>query len=49
MNDEEFARAGGNRSATHVDFMIGSDDVTVTGLSAGGERTPVLARGAWQV
>jgi aminopeptidase len=38
-----------NDSQIHVDFMIGSDDVTVTGLSAGGERTPVLARGAWQV
>ena len=24
MSDEEFERAGGNRSATHVDFMIGS-------------------------
>jgi aminopeptidase len=38
-----------NDSQIHVDFMIGSDDVTVTGLSAGGERTPVLAHGAWQV
>jgi aminopeptidase len=38
-----------NRSQIHVDFMIGSDDVTVTGLGAGGERTPVLARGAWRL
>jgi aminopeptidase len=38
-----------NESQIHVDFMIGSDDVTVTGVSAEGARTPVLARGAWQL
>ena len=24
MSDDEFLQAGGNRSAVHVDFMIGS-------------------------
>jgi aminopeptidase len=38
-----------NTSAIHIDFMIGSDDVTVTGLAADGSRTPVLRRGAWQL
>ncbi len=38
-----------NRSAIHVDFMIGGDDVDVTGLTAGGERVPVLRGGAWQL
>ena len=38
-----------NQSQIHVDFMIGSDDVSVTGLGAAGERDPVLVRGAWQV
>jgi aminopeptidase len=38
-----------NRSQIHVDFMIGSPDVDVTGLTAAGERVPVLRGGAWQI
>jgi aminopeptidase len=38
-----------NRSQIHVDFMIGSPDVTVTGLTAAGERVPVLERGDWRI
>ncbi len=38
-----------NRSQIHVDFMIGSPQVDVTGLTAGGERVPVLRGGAWQI
>jgi aminopeptidase len=33
----------------HVDFMIGSDDVAVTGLRADGAEVPVLRGGSWQV
>jgi len=38
-----------NRSAIHVDFMIGSDEVDVTGLTGSGERVPVLRGGAWRL
>jgi aminopeptidase len=38
-----------NRSAIHVDFMIGSDDVTVTGLTKDGTEVPVLVNGSWQL
>jgi aminopeptidase len=38
-----------NRSAVHVDFMIGAPDVDVTGVTAGGDDVPVLRRGEWQV
>jgi aminopeptidase len=38
-----------NRSQIHIDFMIGSPQVDVTGVTAGGERVPVLRGGAWQV
>ncbi|MFN8174406.1 MAG: aminopeptidase [Solirubrobacteraceae bacterium] len=38
-----------NRSAIHVDFMIGSNEVDVTGLTDSGERVPVLRGGAWQL
>ncbi len=32
MSDDEFERAGGNRSATHVDFMIGSSELDIDGV-----------------
>ncbi|MDX6486063.1 MAG: aminopeptidase, partial [Gaiellaceae bacterium] len=38
-----------NRSEIHIDFMIGSPDVDVTGVTAGGKRVPVLRGGAWQL
>jgi aminopeptidase len=38
-----------NRSQIHVDFMIGSPQVDVTGLSSTGERVPVLRAGTWRV
>ena len=38
-----------NRSEVHVDFMIGSPDVDVTGVTASGDRVPVLRNGAWQI
>ena len=38
-----------NRSAIHVDFMIGGDDVSVSGVTDGGDEVPVLQGGAWQL
>jgi aminopeptidase len=38
-----------NTSATHIDFMIGSDELEVTGVTASGERVPVLRGGSWQL
>jgi aminopeptidase len=38
-----------NTSTIHVDFMIGSDEVSVTGVTRDGKRTQVLAAGAWQL
>jgi aminopeptidase len=38
-----------NRSSIHVDFMIGSADVDVTGITREGERVPVLRDSAWQL
>jgi len=47
MSDEVFEQAGGNRSATHVDFMIGSPELDVDGVLAGGTSEPVMRRGDW--
>ncbi|HZT91424.1 MAG TPA: aminopeptidase [Gaiellaceae bacterium] len=38
-----------NLSGTHVDFMIGSPELDVDGVTADGERVPVLRGGDWQV
>jgi aminopeptidase len=47
MTDEEFERAGGNRSATHVDFMIGSSELDVDGVLSDGGVEPVMRKGEW--
>lgn len=38
-----------NHSALHVDFMVGSADVAVTGITGDGAEVPLLRDGAWQV
>jgi aminopeptidase len=38
-----------NRSGTHVDFMIGSPELEIDGVTASGERVPVLRAGDWQI
>ena len=38
-----------NKSVIHVDFMIGSADMAVDGISRDGAVVPVLRDGAWQL
>jgi aminopeptidase len=38
-----------NDSAQHIDFMIGSPELDVDGVTADGERVPVLRQGDWQI
>ncbi len=38
-----------NRSSIHIDFMVGSNEVTVTGITRDGDRVPVLREGSWQL
>ena len=40
MSDDEFEAAGGNRSAAHVDFMIGSGELDVDGVLPDGAVEP---------
>jgi aminopeptidase len=47
MSDDAFEAAGGNRSATHVDFMIGSGELDVDGVRADGPVEPVMHGGEW--
>jgi len=45
----EADRARRNRSSIHIDFMIGGNEVSVTGITKDGERVPVLLDGSWQI
>ena len=47
MSDAEFEQAGGNRSAIHVDFMIGSGEVDVDGVLDAGLQEPLMRGGEW--
>jgi len=47
--EAEADRARANKSAIHVDFMIGSNEVEVDGITREGDRVPVLRGGAWQI
>lgn len=47
LDEEGFARLGGNSSATHLDFMIGSAVVDVDGLAADGTAEAVMRGGEW--
>jgi aminopeptidase len=43
------SQAAINDSEIHIDFMIGGDEVAVTGVTATGESVPILRAGTWQV
>jgi aminopeptidase len=47
VEEEDAARV--NESGTHVDFMIGSPELEVDGVTADGERVPILRGGDWQL
>ena len=47
LNDE--ARPHANRSSVHNDFVIGSDELIVTGITRNGDELPIMARGQWQL
>ncbi|MBZ9750468.1 aminopeptidase [Deinococcus sp. HMF7604] len=46
---EEFQARGGNDSLTHVDWMIGSGEMNVDGLTKDGEREPVMRNGEFVI
>jgi aminopeptidase len=47
MTDDEFEGAGGNRSAVHVDFMIGSEALDIDGVRQDGTVEPLMRAGEW--
>jgi aminopeptidase len=47
VGEEEQPRI--NHSELHIDFMIGSDEVAVTGIEPGGGEVPLLRGGVWKI
>ena len=47
MTEEELLAAGGNQSMNHVDFMVGTADLTVTGIRPDGEEVVLFKDGDW--
>ena len=47
--EDEADRERVNESSVHVDFMVGSNEMDVDGITRDGERVPVLRGGSWQL
>lgn len=45
MDKDQLIKAGANDSFTHVDFMVGTADLEIDGVSANGEITPIFRKG----
>jgi aminopeptidase len=47
LSAEERVERGVNQSSIHTDFMIGSNELEVDGVTASGEAVPILRAGDW--
>ena len=47
LGDDDKHRS--NESEIHIDFMIGSNELSVTGITPDGERVAVLVEGRWRI
>ena len=47
LSKDEIIKRGGNSSMIHIDWMIGSDEISVDGVKADGTAVPVLRNGEW--
>lgn len=49
LSNEELAAQGANDSMTHVDFMIGSGQMSIDGELSDGTREPLMRDGNWAI
>ncbi|WP_459129980.1 aminopeptidase [Guggenheimella bovis] len=49
MNTEELKKNGANTSITHVDFMVGSSDLSITATLKDGSQKKIFTNGAWAI
>ncbi len=49
MTDEELKELGINDSIIHVDFMVGSKELNVTGYTRDGKKVQIFKNGNWAI
>jgi aminopeptidase len=49
LSPEDRSERGVNHSSIHTDFMIGSDELEVDGITNAGEAVPLLRGGSWHL
>lgn len=49
LTSEQLFHKGANASTIHVDFMIGSDDLNITGVTQDNQRLPIFEHGEWVI
>ena len=49
LSDDELKARGGNISMNHVDFMVGTKDLSVTGKTADGREVQIFKDGVWAI
>jgi aminopeptidase len=47
MSEDDLVMSGVNQSATHVDFMIGTHDLSIYGINIEGSKVPIFHNGEW--
>jgi len=47
LTPQQVAAQGGNQSLIHIDWMIGTDQTDIDGITADGDRVPVFRKGEW--
>ena len=47
LSPEELAAKGANTSLIHVDWMIGSSQLDIDGITASGTEEPLMRAGEW--
>ena len=47
MTKEELEKKGLNQSITHVDFMIGSEEMDIDGITKDGQVEALFRNGNW--
>lgn len=47
MSEEELENKGANTSLTHVDFMVGTEDLSIVGIAHDGSNVDIFTNGDW--
>lgn len=49
LSKEELKKIGGNDSMNHVDFMVGTSNLTIVGIEENGDETVIFKDGNWAI